>query len=256
MPAGGLGDRLAEMTQLAERLLQKHYADSPHPYRVYENTVDGLLASGDTLLDAGCGRTAPVLQKYRGRAARLIGVELVEFTDVPEGIETYNADLASLPLPDASIDLIMSRSVFEHLADPSAVYREFSRVLRPGGAVVFLTANMWDYGTLVARMVPNRFHARIVKRTEGRAEEDTFPTMYKTNTRRAVHGLATDAGLRVESFAYLSQYPNYLMFNGALFFLGMCFEKVVRRYEVLRFLRGWILVTLRKPKGNSLVEPR
>jgi SAM-dependent methyltransferase len=242
------------MTALAERLLRKHYADSLHPYRVYENTVDALLSPRSTLMDAGCGRTAPVLKKYRGRADRLIGVELVEFTDIPEGIETYNADLARLPLPDACIDLIMSRSVFEHLTEPAAVYREFARVLRPGGAVVFLTANMWDYGTLVARMVPNRFHARIVKRTEGRAEEDTFPTMYRTNTRRAVNGLAASAGLRVEAFAYLSQYPNYLMFNGALFFLGMCFEKVVSRYETLRFLRGWILVTLRKPAMGPLNE--
>ena len=233
-------------------MLRKHYADSPHPYRVYENKVDDLLTAGGTLLDAGCGRTAPVLKKYRGRAGRLIGVELVEFTEVPAGIETYNADLACLPLPDGSVDLIMSRSVFEHLPDPPAVYREFSRVLRPGGAIVFLTANMWDYGTLVARMVPNRFHARIVRQVEGRAEEDTFPTVYKTNTRRAVHRLAESAALRVESFTYLSQYPNYLMFNGALFFLGMCFEKLVSRYEALRFLRGWILVTLRKPRRPSL----
>ena len=48
---------------------------------------------------------------------------------------------------------------------------------------MFLTANMWDYGTLVARAVPNRFHAGIVKVVEGRAEEDTFPIAYKTNTR-------------------------------------------------------------------------
>jgi SAM-dependent methyltransferase len=239
------------MTDLSEKLLRKYYAKSVHPYRAYEQRVDSLLKPGGTLLDAGCGRTVPVLKKYLGRAGRLIGVELVDFTDVPPGIDTYNADLAKLPLPDASADLIMSRSVFEHLTDPESVYREFSRVLRPGGAVVFLTANMWDYGTLVARLVPNRFHAKIVKHVEGRAEEDTFPTAYKTNTPGDVERLAAAAGLRVESFQYLSQYPNYLMFNGALFFLGMCFEKLISRFESLRFLRGWIMVTLRKP-GKSL----
>jgi ubiquinone/menaquinone biosynthesis C-methylase UbiE len=235
------------MTVMSEKLLRKYYANSAHPYRIYEQRVDGLLKPGATLLDAGCGRTVPVLKKYLGRAGRLIGVELVEFTDVPTGIETYNADLAKLPLPDACVDLIMSRSVFEHLSDPDSVYREFSRVLRPGGAVVFLTANMWDYGTLVARLVPNRFHAKIVKHVEGRAEEDTFPTAYKTNTPADVDRLAASAGLQVESFQYLGQYPNYLMFNGALFFLGMCFEKLTSRFESLRFLRGWIMVTLRKP---------
>lgn len=113
--------------------------------------------------------------------------------------------------------------------------------------MVFLTANMWDYGTLVARLVPNRFHGRVVKAVEGRAEEDTFPTAYKTNTRRDVGRLAHAAGLRVEAFDYLSQYPNYLMFNGLLFLLGTAFEKMISRFEVLRFLRGWIAVTLVKP---------
>lgn len=239
------------MSDLAHRLRDRFYGDAPHPYRLFESRVDQYLGQGGkVLLDAGCGRTAPVLRKYLGRAGRLIGVEVVEFTDVPAGIETLNADLASLPLPDASVDLIMSRSVFEHLTEPHAVYGEFARILRPGGRIVFLTANMWDYGTLVARLVPNRFHARVVQAVEGRAEEDTFPTAYKTNTRSDVERLADGAGLRIESFDYLSQYPNYLMFNGALFLLGTAYEKVISRFEALRFLRGWILVTLRKPEGE------
>jgi len=235
------------MSKLSASLQRKYYGDSVHPYRVYEQCVEKLLAPEDTLLDAGCGRTVPVLRSFLGRAKQLIGVELVSFTDVPPGIETHNADLANIPVPDASVDLIMSRSVFEHLTDPASVYREFSRILRPGGAVVFLTANMWDYGTAVARLIPNRFHARIVKMVEGREEEDTFPTAYRTNTRTDVERLAASTGLQVESFEYLSQYPNYLLFNGALFFVGMCYEKLISRFEALRFLRGWILVTLRKP---------
>lgn len=240
------------MTELSEKLLKKYYRSEDHPYRQYERRVDALLRSDSVLMDAGCGRTVPVLRGYLGRAARLIGVEIVEFTDVPEGIETYSADLGRLPLDDASVDLIMSRSVFEHLSDPESVYREFARILRPGGQVVFLTANMWDYGTLVARLVPNRFHARIVKKVEGREEEDTFPTEYKTNTRSDVERLAGLAGLKVDSFDYLNQYPNYLMFNAALFFLGTCFERLTSRFGFLRRLRGWILVTLRKPGPPSV----
>lgn len=236
------------MTAMSDRLLHRYYGNVAHPYRLFELKVDSLVANGAAvLLDAGCGRTVPVLRKYLGRVKRLIGVELVEFTEVPPGIETYNVNLASLPLPDGCVDLIMSRSVFEHLTDPESVYREFARVLRPGGRVVFLTANMWDYGTLFARLVPNRLHGRIVKAVEGREEEDTFPTAYKTNTRGDVDRLATSAGLRVECFEYLSQYPNYLMFNGLLFLLGTAYEKLISRFDALRILRGWIMVTLVKP---------
>ena len=235
------------MSSLAVRLRERYYRTELHPYRIFERRVESMVEPGRTvLLDAGCGRTVPVLRKFQGKAARLIGVELVDFTDVPPGIETHKSDLGRMPLADASVDLIMSRSVFEHLTDPAAVYRELARVLRPGGRVVFLTANIWDYGTMVARLVPNRFHARVVKTVEGRQEEDTFPTAYRTNSRADVAVLAAASGFKVTSFEYLSQYPNYLMFNGVLFFLGMCFEKLISRFESFRFLRGWIFVTLEK----------
>ena len=239
------------MNSLANHLRERFYDPKQHPNQLLEARVESLLSPEiKVLLDAGCGRTAPVLRRFLGKVARLIGVELVEFKDVPPGIETYNSDLGAIPLPDATVDLVMSRSVFEHLTDPASVYLELARILRPGGKIVFLTANMWDYGTAIARLVPNRFHGRVVKVVEGRAEEDTFPTAYRTNTRSDVNRLAAQAGLRVISFEYLSQYPNYLMFNGVAFFIGMCYEKIIANINALRFLRGWILVTLEKPAGS------
>lgn len=236
------------MTISAIRLRERFYRDADHPYRLFERHFQSYIRLGETvLLDAGAGRTVPVLRKYIGKARRLIGVELVDFTDVPPGIEVYKTDLAHLPLADSTVDLIVSRSVFEHLTDPAAVYLELARVLRPGGRIVFLTANLWDYGTMIARLVPNRHHAKVVKMVEGRAEEDTFPTAYRSNSRSAVNRLAQATGLRVSQFDYVSQYPNYLMFSGVLFFLGMCFEKLISRFNFLRILRGWILVTLEKP---------
>lgn len=234
------------MTALAEKFRKRFYADSSHPYRISESRIEGILKPEFVLLDAGCGRTAPVLKKYLGKAQRLIGVELVEFSDVPDGIETYNTDLANIPVADASVDLVISRSVFEHLVNPDSVYQELYRILKPGGIVVFLTANMWDYGTIVARLIPNRFHAKIVKHVEGRAEEDTFPTAYRTNTRFDVSRLAENSGLRVKSFEYLNQYPNYLMFNGLLFLIGVGYERFTSRFKMFEKLRGWILVTLVK----------
>lgn len=241
------------MSAMAQRMLARYYKNVPHPYRLFEQKVESLLgAPGLVLMDAGCGRTAPVLGKFLGKAERLIGVEVVPFTEVPKGIETITADLAKIPIGDASVDLIMSRAVFEHLTEPEKVYKEFFRVLKPGGRVVFLTANMWDYGSIAARMIPNRFHARVVKAVEGRAEEDTFPTAYKTNKRSQVNRLSAQSGFTIEAFDYLSQYPNYLMFNGVLFLAGTAFEKLISKVHALRFLRGWILVTLKKPAPEKI----
>ena len=66
------------MTAMSDRLLARFYGNVPHPYRLFERKVDSLVDAGArVLMDAGCGRTVPVLRKYLGRAERLIGVELV-----------------------------------------------------------------------------------------------------------------------------------------------------------------------------------
>jgi SAM-dependent methyltransferase len=235
------------MTKLAQALLERYFGDDEHPYRTMERAVEAVLRPDHTLLDAGCGRTAPVLVKFRGKARRLVGVDLVDFTTAIEGVELINGDLGDIRLGDGEVDVVMCRSVMEHVADPAAVYREIHRVLKPGGRLIFLTANLWDYSALVAKVVPNRFHPWIVARTEGREEHDVFPVEYRTNTRAAVRRWSAQAGFDIESFRYLGQYPGYFMFNGFLFFIATGYEKLLRRFESLRFLRGWILVTLRKP---------
>jgi len=234
------------MSELAESLRERFFGDDEHPYLVFERTVDQYLRPDQTLLDAGCGRTAPVLVKYRGRASRLIGVDLVDFPAQIEGVELLKNDLSAIPIEDACIDVVMSRSVMEHVADPRAVYGEMRRVLKPGGYFVFLTGNLWDYAALCAQAVPNRFHPWIVAKTQGRAEADVFPTQYKTNTVGAVRKWAMRTGFEVVSFDYLGQYPAYFMFNGLLFLLATGYEKLIQKVEALRFLRGWILVVLRK----------
>ena len=236
------------MSALAYRLKERFFHED-HPYRVFEREVERYLRPGHALLDAGCGRGAPILAKYRGKAARLIGVDLVEFNNLP-GLELLQNDLGNIPLPSASVDLVMSRSVMEHVTDPGAVYGEIFRILKPGGHFIFLTANLWDYASLIAKVIPNRFHPTIVARTEGRAEEDVFPVAYRTNTRRAVRRCAARAGFEIASFRYLGQYPSYFMFNGLLFLLATGYEKVIGRISALNFLQGWLFVILRKPQRS------
>src|SRR5205085_4392157 len=107
------------MTALAQRLKDRFFPEE-HPYRVFENEVDRYLLPSHTLLDAGCGRSAPILVKYRGKAARLIGADVVDFQEIPN-VELLKNNLEDLALPAGSVDIVMARSVMEHVADPAAV---------------------------------------------------------------------------------------------------------------------------------------
>lgn len=243
------------MSPLSQRLKDRFFKQD-HPYQIFEREVGRYLQPQYTLLDAGCGRTAPVLSKFKGRAARLIGVDMVDFATDIEGIELLKQDLGKTSLKSHSVDLVMSRSVMEHVADPATVYTELHRVLKPGGHFIFLTPNLFDYASIIAKLVPNRLHPWIVSVTEGRAEQDVFPVAYLTNTRRAVVKWGKQTGFELVSFRHLGQYPSYFMFNGFLFLLATGYEKLISRVRALNCLQGWIFVILRKPASSQLALRR
>src|SRR5918994_3240853 len=52
-------------------------------------------------------------------------------------VQTVRTEAERLPFPDDSFDLVFGHAVLHHLPDLDGAFREFRRVLRPGGAVVF-----------------------------------------------------------------------------------------------------------------------
>jgi SAM-dependent methyltransferase len=244
------------MTSLSEKLKNRFFRDEDHPYRIFERLIHSHLKADHVLLDAGCGRGAPVISKFIGKAKRVIGVELVDFTPKAResGVELLNNDLSQINVDSECVDIVISRSVLEHIPDIEPVYMEIHRILKPGGKFLFLVPNLWDYVSLVSYFTPNKFHAWIVTKLEGRSGLDTFPTFYKSNSRASVTKLASQTGFKMNSFVYVGQYPSMFLFNPFLFFLATVYEKVITKIKMLNFLRGWILVELEKI-GDSPIAP-
>jgi SAM-dependent methyltransferase len=233
----------AVMRGLTEWTMRRFWAGVPHPYAILRARLAALVKPGITVIDAGCGYTAPTLRELAGNGARLIGVDLVPIESHP-GLELIEADLARIPLPDGTADLLYSRSVMEHVTDPDSVYAETRRLLKPGGRWLFLTANRWDYVSLAARAIPNRFHGRIVAALEGRREADVFPTAYLTNDRTQIEALAARHGFAMERFDRLTQYPSMFGGFGPAFRLATLYERLITRVDALAGLRGWLLVEM------------
>jgi len=223
-----------------------------HPYRALERAIDAAVGSDSVVLDVGCGHGAPNLQRLKGRAGRLYGIDLVDFDAQSDDMVLLNESISDLKsFADNSIDLAYSRSVMEHVADIENAYKELYRVLRPGGIYVFLTPNRYDYASIIATLVPNRFHAKVVKLTEGRDEQDTFPIVYASNTFREIRRLSAANGFRIRRLERLGQYPSYLRFSRPLFWLGCLYEKALDKVPFLDALKGWIFCTIEKPPLSS-----
>lgn len=241
---------MTERESRVERLKARYFDDDDHPYCHLEREIDRHLRPEHVLLEAGCGRHAEVLSKFRGRAARLIGVDPVEFVldEGLEEIELQRGDIGATGLPSNSVDLVISRALMEHLPRPRQAFAEIHRVLKPGGRYVYLVPNLGDYGSIIAKLTPNKLHPAIVKAVEGRSIDDTFPAYFRCSTKGAIQNFCDSTGLTLESCRYLGQYPAYFQFNSALFLAATGYEKLISKVEALRFLRGWLLVVIAKPE--------
>ncbi|HSJ05907.1 MAG TPA: arsenic resistance N-acetyltransferase ArsN2 [Longimicrobiales bacterium] len=108
-------------------------------------TALARLEPGQTVLDLGSGGGIDVLLSARrvGPEGRVYGLdltdemlELARANQARAGItnaEFLKGDMEAIPLPDASVDVIISNCVINLTADKSKVLREAFRVLRPGG---------------------------------------------------------------------------------------------------------------------------
>ncbi len=97
------------------------------------------VAEPATILDVGCG-TGRLLRaaKIHWPHAHLIGVDpaagMVEVArQLAPDITFHVGSAEALPLPDASVEVVLSTLSFHHWGDQAAGIREVTRVLRPGG---------------------------------------------------------------------------------------------------------------------------
>lgn len=81
-----------------------------------------------------------------------------------EKVELQVYDGVHLPLPDASIDLVVSHEVFEHIADVPAVLAEMARVLKPDGRIYIYIHNFTSLsgGHHIAWKHPDTHPSRVV----------------------------------------------------------------------------------------------
>ena len=146
----------SELDDLPNRATAR-FAGVGNPHRI------GTLEPGETVVDIGCGGGMDLLVAADrvGPTGRAIGIdpaaamrEASLASCIEAGVETrvriLEGTFENLPLPDGSVDVVISNHVLNLVADKQKAIREVYRVLVPGGrlhlADVFLDKDLKESG--------------------------------------------------------------------------------------------------------------
>lgn len=199
--------------------------------------VNAVSSADSVVLDVGCGRGAyaddPVptrraLRVFRGRVKAVIGIDVDPGAASNPFIDEFRLiEGPQWPVLSNSVDIVVGDYVMEHVECPGEFLAEARRVLRAGGVLCLRTPNRWSYPALAARVIPNRFHARIAASVqETRHAEDVFPTFYRCNSTRALTSALSAAGFDAVVLGHEAE-PAYLAFSRWAYALGVLYSRVV-----------------------------
>jgi SAM-dependent methyltransferase len=110
------------------------------------------------VLDAGCGTGRySVAWRTLRPGATLVGIDinrtiLTRGQVDPTALSRVNGTLERLPFGSGTFDVVMSRGVIQHTADPRQALRELLRVCKPGGLLYFYTYRHGLYDVVLKQL--------------------------------------------------------------------------------------------------------
>ena len=183
-------------------------------------------------LDVGCGRSifpanAKLARILADRCRLLVGVDPDDTLDENPYVHERVKQTIGQYRSDRRFQLVTLRMVAEHITDPVRVVSNLARLTESGGRVVVYTIFRWSPVPVVTHIVPFRFHHWIKKTLWGTEERDTFPTVYRMNTRGALARYFGAAGFEESTFSYLDDCRTFGGFR-ILNFIELCTQKALR----------------------------
>lgn len=233
------------------RLKQAYYpGGSRDGTLIFYNWLRQHVRRNHVVLNVGAGPTADSkLRSLKGEVKQVIGVDVDEVvlknTDLDQAFIINNG---KLPFPANYFDLAWADYVLEHVEEPLAFLKEIQRVLKSDASFFFRTPNKYHYVSLIARATPHWFHELCANWVRGLppGSHEPYPTYYLINDRKTIEKMALTTGFRKSEFKLVEAEPSYLVFHPLTFLLGIFYERIVNRFELLAWIRANIFGRVEK----------
>jgi ubiquinone/menaquinone biosynthesis C-methylase UbiE len=235
-------------------------AFTQHPHTIYKYQVAEMLnrRRGQIVLDVGGGKDCPFLPYVdEPRENTIIALDCSEEQlrqnhRVKNRIVT-DAALEGLPVRDRSADLVVSRSVVEHIRDNQAFFENCARALRPGGRMIHAFPGRFAPFALLNQLLPNWLVRRLIPYFLPDWTEDGnfgFVAFYNRCYYSAIRRLVARNGLENPNYVFTYYQSIYFTSFFPLFCLMVAYDLTVWACGI-RNLASGILVMAEQPPGQS-----
>ena len=234
--------RLIDANLRISQRIGRRFESSTRFYREFDARVAEAartLPSGSLIVDLGGGRScrfADAVDREGGTRIVAVDVSEEELAANRDVEETRVADVAAgLPFEDGEVDLLVSRTLLEHVDGVPAAIEHVSRVVRPGARTLHLVPLRWSLFALGARILPFGFARRLTHllfpTSEGVIE---FETRYDHCEPAALEALFARAGFSsVEVEVSWAQAEYFRVFFPVYALVGL-YQSLLRRLGIRR----------------------
>jgi ubiquinone/menaquinone biosynthesis C-methylase UbiE len=219
-------------------------------YDAYVGRAIGALSDGGIVADVGGGRHcsfAELLPTVHALTIVAVDQSAEELAANSTVDRTMVADVSrDIPFANGEVDLLVSRTLLEHVPDVQGAARAMARVLKPGAETIHLLPCRYALFAIVARVVPFGVAKRLlhfaIPESKGVVE---FDVVYDRGHPRALEQVFAAAGFREVSVectwdqaAYFhSLFPVFLLVLLYQRLAALCRVRVLASYAIVRAVR-------------------
>lgn len=174
-------------------------------YAYYKQAVRGHMRDNQVIVDIGGGKKSPIAEfKNQYHASTLIAVDVSgdELACNAQVDRKIIADVtAGIPLPDESVDMIVSSSVLEHLKGQEKFVKNAARLLKSNGESYFIHVFPARFAlfAIINRVLPTQLAKSLVTFVSpSRKESGVFPAYYDKCRYSAMKKLLEENGFQIE----------------------------------------------------------
>ena len=206
------------------------------------------------VLDIGGGKRCAFVKECR----QFTGIKIIAL-DVSAEELAYNHDadtkivfdIASgerVPLEDASVDMVTSSSVLEHLQSIENAVKEVNRILKPGGKFISVLPSKFALFAMINQLLPHRLARKILFAIKPEAKSTSgFKAYYNRCYYPALKSLLLKHGFTSADFMFDYNQSGYFSFFGPFALVSLIWDFLMYVLRV-RPMCAYICFTAQKAK--------